>query len=354
VAEVDTISGDAQLQVGYYANDMARSLTRGDAEATYSLDASAGRFRTVTLNHAGGSTTRTNHYSTDGDNLAWTDEGGWYSRMITGLGGIAGTYHSQSGTIDWKITNLHGDFVATIAGTAAGLTATHESDEYGQPRAGSSAGRYGWLGAAQRAGDNPGDLITMGVRLYNPALGRFLSVDAVPGGNANPYDYCAADPNGCTDTTGMISCGGSWWSGHYYGRKSTSYAGTWSWYWKVIRYESGRTFNLRCRLSHKEVIYYKWGGTGLGAGIGAAVGAAFGNVIGAFVGGAGGAWLGSYAGAWYEANCYRYNKGVTIRGTFYHRWGKTVFYKRWWAGGGTWTVGFNYMYGWFNSPVCNT
>jgi hypothetical protein len=38
--------------------------------------------------------------------------------MITGLGGIAGIYHSHSGTIEWKITNLHGDFVATISGSA--------------------------------------------------------------------------------------------------------------------------------------------------------------------------------------------------------------------------------------------
>jgi RHS repeat-associated protein len=48
---------------------------------------------------------------------------------------------------------------------------------------------YGWLGAAQRSGNALAGLVVMGVRLYNPATGRFLSVDPVPGGNANAYTY---------------------------------------------------------------------------------------------------------------------------------------------------------------------
>ncbi len=42
----------------------------------------------------------------------------------------------------------------------------------------------------------------MGARLYSPALGRFLQIDPVPGGNASPYDYCTADPVNCTDLDG--------------------------------------------------------------------------------------------------------------------------------------------------------
>ena len=42
----------------------------------------------------------------------------------------------------------------------------------------------------------------MGSRVYAPGIGRFLSVDPTPGGNANIYDYCTADPVNCTDLTG--------------------------------------------------------------------------------------------------------------------------------------------------------
>ena len=39
----------------------------------------------------------------------------------------------------------------------------------------------------------------MGVRLYDPRLGRFLSVDSVEGGCANDYDYVYQDPQNNLD-----------------------------------------------------------------------------------------------------------------------------------------------------------
>jgi hypothetical protein len=42
----------------------------------------------------------------------------------------------------------------------------------------------------------------MGVRLYNPTTGRFLSTDPIRGGNANPYEYCSGDPINCVDLDG--------------------------------------------------------------------------------------------------------------------------------------------------------
>jgi len=101
-----------------------------------------------------------------------------------------------------QLTNLHGDVVATAspADTAAWSGATVISDEYGvttsattDPGSGVvSAGagpRYGWLGAHQRATDGQGGLTLMGVRLYNPVTGLFLSTDPVYGGNPNTYAY---------------------------------------------------------------------------------------------------------------------------------------------------------------------
>jgi RHS repeat-associated protein len=42
----------------------------------------------------------------------------------------------------------------------------------------------------------------MGVRLYNPTTGRFLTTDPEPGGSCNDYDYTCADPVNKEDLDG--------------------------------------------------------------------------------------------------------------------------------------------------------
>ncbi|MFJ6798881.1 RHS repeat-associated core domain-containing protein [Streptomyces sp. NPDC091268] len=75
-------------------------------------------------------------------------------------------------------------------------------DGFGIPQDGQAKVRYGWLGGKQRSAEALDGEILMGARLYSPALGRFLQVDPVPGGNASPYDYCTGDPINCTDLDG--------------------------------------------------------------------------------------------------------------------------------------------------------
>ncbi|SNQ47854.1 hypothetical protein FRACA_2040001 [Frankia canadensis] len=45
----------------------------------------------------------------------------------------------------------------------------------------------------------------MGVRLYEPSLGRFLQTDPEPGGSDNPYDYAHQDPYNTLDLDGNSS-----------------------------------------------------------------------------------------------------------------------------------------------------
>ncbi|MCA1824847.1 MAG: hypothetical protein LC640_11435, partial [Frankia sp.] len=62
-----------------------------------------------------------------------------------------------------------------------------------------------WLGAHQRSADTLGALVLMGVRLYNPAVGRFLQIDPVEGGSANRYDYAYQDPVNSFDLDGRVA-----------------------------------------------------------------------------------------------------------------------------------------------------
>jgi RHS repeat-associated protein len=65
------------------------------------------------------------------------------------------------------------------------------------------ANNLGFLGNDERFTTGGAlDLIQMGVRLYDPALGRFLEPDPAPGGSANAYDYCYQDPINCFDLGG--------------------------------------------------------------------------------------------------------------------------------------------------------
>nr|WP_316740084.1 RHS repeat-associated core domain-containing protein [Streptomyces sp. MK7] len=47
----------------------------------------------------------------------------------------------------------------------------------------------------------------MGVRLYDPTTGRFLSIDPVPGGSADAYEYCNGDPISHYDLDGCFGAG---------------------------------------------------------------------------------------------------------------------------------------------------
>jgi RHS repeat-associated protein len=87
----------------------------------------------------------------------------------------------------------------------AGPLAVYDYDEFGTPRGPSQASRYGYLGSKQRSAELPSGVIAMGARSYIPSLGRFLQVDPVDGGSANPYDYANQDPFNQFDLDGLCS-----------------------------------------------------------------------------------------------------------------------------------------------------
>jgi RHS repeat-associated protein len=202
------------LTVGYYANDMIAAQYQGTATRSYTLDPTQERNGSV----SDGTVTVTDHYTDDSDAPAWTSCGTKWTRNLHGIDGAFSGTETDTGTVTWQLANLHGDIIATVDNNsvASSPNAQFDTTEYGQQRDPANApDTYGYLGTTQRSVDTLGGLILMGARLYSPVTGRFLSVDPIPGGNANPYVY-PTDPINQSDGTGrfcwswiMVFCGAS-------------------------------------------------------------------------------------------------------------------------------------------------
>jgi RHS repeat-associated protein len=156
-------------------------------------------------------------YADGGDSPAYSRPAGpGPASVTTYVGGPGGLLVTTSGaTESWALANGHGDVVATVDANGA-FTAAPAADEFGVGQVPGS--RLGWLGTKERfsTGGTLG-LTRMGVRLYDPALGRFLEVDPVEAGSCNDYDYVCNDPTNSLDLGGTKR-GCSFFSGAPIGR----------------------------------------------------------------------------------------------------------------------------------------
>ncbi|MFD0314866.1 DNRLRE domain-containing protein [Streptomyces flavalbus] len=203
-------------QNAYYANDLVRQITANSKRTTWSLDA-AGRLASAATEEQdedgtwGAAVTSTNHYGGDGDSPDWIAEGnGAISRSLEDLSGGLIATTSATGDVTLQLANLHGDIGTQIPLVDNTTPVVNTYDEYGNPLPGTDPARYGWLGGKQRSTETPSRVTLMGVRLYDPVIGRFLSVDPIAGGNANAYDYVHADPLNRYDLDGKWSWKKAW------------------------------------------------------------------------------------------------------------------------------------------------
>lgn len=218
-------SGTAVSSIGYYVNDLVRTMTSAGVNKTWTLDG-AGRLAcqrskptTTTDSSACGATTTAsvvdtvNHYlDASSDSPAWTlTNTAGTPTIVSYFTGFDGTLIAElsGSTIDYQLASIHGDIVATCSTSAAGSYdgTTITADEYGNTDV---AARYAWLGGKQRSQDGSAGLILMGVRLYNTVTGLFLTPDPIRGGNDNSYGY-PVEPLGRLDLRGMCWGWGCEW-----------------------------------------------------------------------------------------------------------------------------------------------
>jgi RHS repeat-associated protein len=203
----------------YYSTDLVQQQTAGTVRTSWTLDAGMRSRGWTTESNASGTwtstATRLNHYDGSGDEPKWTVEStgtAAVTRNVESLSGDLAATTAASGATSTvlQLTNLHGDVTLQLPLDTAVAPTVLAADEYGNVRTGSSAARYGWLGAKQRSAETPTGMLLMGVRVYNPVTGRFLQTDPVAGGSCNDYDYTCADPVNAYDLDGRWKHWGKW------------------------------------------------------------------------------------------------------------------------------------------------
>ena len=193
--------GDATWLLGYDAEgNLVRLQRQGDSVGwVYEYDGFGRRVRGVRGDLVV-------EYLYSGDTLvAERANGGEW--VYYGFGGAMYQQVSSVGA-EFKHWSLRGDLVAT-SGSSGGFTAAPLTDAFGDLVNGSRQ-TYDWNGAwGYRNEALTGGLQKVGVRWYDPTVGRFLQQDPWLGSiyaplTLNAYGYCVNDPLQLVDPSGRI------------------------------------------------------------------------------------------------------------------------------------------------------
>jgi RHS repeat-associated protein len=199
--ELTSITGPAPRgawTLGYDARHLMTSQTSGGVTTTWTLDGE-GRVARMTK----GSNVTVYRYGGPGSSPAWLEDasGTVTDTFVGGPGGLLAQYNGS--TPSFPLRNGNGDIIKFVTATGSTIEA-FTYDEFGNPTSTQSPSRYGYAGSIQKERNPDSGLVRMGVRMYDPMVGRFTSTDPIAGGSLNDYVYAGHDPINSNDFSGLM------------------------------------------------------------------------------------------------------------------------------------------------------
>jgi RHS repeat-associated protein len=183
--------------------DELNGVDDGSNPITYSYDGLGRRSE-----RTASSSTATMHYGdlTDRPILKSDATGSVVANYVQGPSGLVEERDGSGAT--YPLTDAHGD-VTSVADNSGTIISRESYDPWGGQLSGPAL-ENGFLGAYQRPTDPSTGLMQMGVRPYDPTLGRFLEEDPTilitgMGQTANRHAYAYGNPVGVRDLDGR--CG---------------------------------------------------------------------------------------------------------------------------------------------------